>query len=228
VRKTYSFSLLLVLLLPLFHLTSCQNTENPYDILLSEQFPADGPGCVALVAKEGEVIYRKAFGMANLELDVPLKPENVFRIGSITKQFTSCAIMKLIEEGKLSLEDDITDHIADFPTSGHTITIEHLLTHTSGIKSYTSIQHLMVEYVRKDLTPIEAIDLFKNEPMDFEPGEQYLYNNSAYFILGYIIELVSGQTYEEYIDENFFQPLGMENSYYGNTSRIIPNRAAGY
>jgi len=202
--------------------------ESQIGDLLSKQYPADGPGCVALVAKEGKVIYREAIGMANLELDVSLKPEHVFRIGSITKQFTACAILKLVEEGRLSLQDDITDYIEDFPTHGHTITIEHLLTHTSGIRSYTSMEKFTPDIMKKDLTPKELIDFFKNEPMDFAPGERYLYNNSAYFMLGYIIEVVSGQTYEEYIEDNFFGPLGMGNSYYGNTSRIIKNRAAGY
>ncbi len=227
-RKASIFHLFLILLFLVFYSTSCQIQESRFDEILSAQYPADGPGCVALVAKEGNVIYRKAFGMADLELDVALKPENVFRIGSITKQFTACAILRLMEEGKLTLQDDITDYIEDFPTHGHTITIEHLLTHTSGIRSYTGIEKWTPEVRKNDFTPGELIDFFKNEPMDFEPGERHLYNNSAYFMLGYIIEEVSGQTYEEYLDENFFKPLGMENSYYGNTTRIIRNRASGY
>ena len=166
--------------------------------------------------------------MADLELGVAMTPENVFRIGSITKQFTACAILRLMEEGKLSLQDDIRDYIEEFPVHGHTITIEHLLTHTSGIRSYTSMDKWTPEVRRKDFTPLELIDFFKDEPMDFAPGEQYLYNNSAYFMLGYIIEKVSGQPYGEYIAEHFFRPLGMDDSYYGSTSRIIPNRASGY
>lgn len=207
---------------------SAQDLGARIDELLSAQFAADGPGAAALVAKDGEVIYRKAFGMADLELAVPMRPEHVFRIGSITKQFTAAAILKLAEEGKLQLSDDLTVHLPDYPTHGHTITIEHLLTHTSGIASYTSLAKWDDEVRKKDFTPEEMVDFFKNEPMDFAPGEEFRYNNSAYFLLGYIIEKVSGQSYADYIHETFFQPLGMENSYYGNTSRVIPNRAAGY
>jgi CubicO group peptidase (beta-lactamase class C family) len=208
--------------------TFSQNHEKQFDKILSEQNFENSPGFAVLVAKNNEVIYRKAFGYANLELDVSMKPENIFRIGSITKQFTACAILKLEEEGKLSLQDDITKFIEDYPTHGHTITIEHLLTHTSGIKSYTSMKDWNAEMRKKDFTPEEMIDFFKNQPMDFAPGEKFQYNNSAYFLLGYIIEKASGKTYEEYLKETFFEPLGMSSSSYGNTSRVIKNRATGY
>ena len=221
-------TLLLSLLLVVSLHVSCQKNTRALDAIMNETFESDGPGGVALVAKDGEILYRKAFGMANLELGVEMTPENVFRIGSITKQFTACAILKLAEEGKLDLQDDITKYIEDYPTHGHTITIEHLLTHTSGIKSYTGMLEWTAEVRKKDFTPPELIDFFKNQPMDFVPGEEFRYNNSAYFILGYIIELVSGTPYDTYIAETFFKPLGMKNSYYGSTSRIIPNRAAGY
>jgi CubicO group peptidase (beta-lactamase class C family) len=205
-----------------------QNPEKQFDKILSEQNFENSPGFAVLVAKNNEVIYRKAFGYANLELDVPMKPENIFRIGSITKQFTAAAILKLEEEGKLSLQDDITKFIEDYPTHGHTITIEHLLTHSSGIKSYTSMKEWDAEMRKKDFTPAEMIDFFKNQPMDFAPGEEFLYNNSAYFLLGHIIEKASGKTYEEYLKDTFFEPLGMTGTSYGNPSRVIKNRAAGY
>ena len=222
----------LTLLLPLLLLVSlqvsCQKENKALDDLMNDMFASDAPGAVALVARDGEILYRKAFGMANMELGVEMTPDNVFRIGSITKQFTSCAILKLAEEGKLDLQDDITKYIEDYPTHGHTITIEHLLTHSSGIKSYTSMEEWTDEVRRKDFTPPELVDFFKNQPMDFVPGEEFRYNNSAYFLLGYIVEIVSGKTYENYIDETFFKPLGMNSSYYGSTSRIIHNRASGY
>ncbi len=205
-----------------------QSIEEQIDTMLMEKFRGDEPGGTALVVKKEEVIYRKAFGMANLELDVDMKPEYIFRIASITKQFTACAILKLMEEGKLSLQDNISKHIKDYPTHGHTINIEHLLTHTSGIKEVTEMDKVTSEVMKNDKTPEELIDFFKYEPMDFAPGEKYHYNNSAYIILGYIIEILSGKIYSAYIDSVFFQPLGMNHSYYGNTSRIIKNRAAGY
>jgi len=205
-----------------------QQTGQVFDSLMQELFAEEGPGGVAMVARDGQVLYRKAFGKANLELDVDMAPEHIFRIGSNTKQFTAAAILKLRDEGKLNLEDDITTYIEDFPTHGHTITIKHLLTHTSGIKSYTGMPEFTREVQKKDLTPLELIDFFKNQPMDFKPGDKYMYNNSAYSMLGYVVEVVSGKTYEHYISENFFVPLGMADSYYGSPTRIIKNRAAGY
>ena len=218
----------MLLILTVLSQSTCQKNAAEYNQLMTETFASDGPGGAALIVKDGKIIYREAAGMANMELDVQMNPDHVFRIGSITKQFTSCAIMKLAEEGKLDLQDDITKYIEDYPTHGYTITIEHLLTHSSGIKSYTSMSDWTAEIRRKDFTPPELVEFFKNQPMDFAPGEEFRYNNSAYFLLGYVIELVSGQTYEDYIEENFFKPLGMANSYYGSTSQIIPKRADGY
>ncbi len=198
-----------------------------FDKILSEQFKPDETGCAALVAKNGQIIYRKAFGMADLELNVPMQPEMVFRIGSITKQFTAIAILQLMEQGKLSLQDEITKYIPDYPMHGHSITIEHLLTHTSGIKSYTNVPEFQ-KFIRTDMKPEEVIDLIKSKPMEFAPGTRYNYNNSGYFLLGCIIEKVSGKTYQEYIRENFFTPLGMTSSCYGDDTKIIKLRASGY
>jgi CubicO group peptidase (beta-lactamase class C family) len=198
-----------------------------FDKILSEQFKSGETGCAALVAQKGQIIYKKAFGMANLELNVPMQPDMVFRIGSITKQFTAVAILQLMEQGKLSLQDDITKFIPDYPTQGYKITIENLLTHTSGIKSYTDVPEF-AQYARIDKTPEEVINLFKNLPMEFAPGTKWNYSNSGFFLLGYIIEKASGKTYPQYLEDNFFKPLGMTNSYFGSDSKIIRNRASGY
>ncbi len=195
--------------------------------ILEANYPADQPGATVLVAQNGKVIYRNAYGMANLELDVAMKPEHVFEIGSITKQFTAVAILMLMEDGKVSLNDEITKFMADYPTQGKKITVHQLLNHTSGIKSYTSMESFFAR-AREDMSPRELIDVFKKEPMDFDPGEEYRYNNSGYILLGHIIEVASGKTYAEYIEENIFNPLGMKDSYYGSHSEIIKNRASGY
>lgn len=198
-----------------------------FDTLLAAKFKKEEPGATVLVSRKGQVIYQKGFGMADMELKVPMRAEMVFRIGSISKQFTAVAILQLMEKGKLSLQDDIKKFIPDYPTHGYTITVEHLLTHTSGIKSYTSMSSFD-SIMNMHMKPLEMIAYFKNQPMDFAPGTQWNYNNSGYFILGYIIEKVSGLTYEEYVKENLFKPASMTNSAYGNDTRIIANRAKGY
>ncbi len=191
------------------------------------EYKVGQPGAAALIAKDGKVIYRKAFGSADLELNVPMKPENVFELGSITKQFTAVAILMLMEQGKLHLEDTITRFIPDYPTHGKKITIHQLLNHTSGIKSYTDMASFE-KLARTDMSPTELIAVFKNEPMDFDPGEKWHYNNSGYILLGSIIEKASGQSYASFIQEHIFNKLGMVHSYYGSKSTLIPNRAHGY
>ena len=198
------------------------------DALLKGSYPADRPGAAVIVTKDGETLFERAYGMADLELGVPLRPDMVFRLGSITKQFTAAAILMLAEEGKLSLQDPIEKHLPGYPTQGHTITIEHLLTHTSGIQSYTDMPGWMTSRILSPMTVQELVDGFKREPMQFAPGERYAYNNSAYVLLGAIVEKASGSTYEAFVTERIFQPLGMTASYYGSTERIIPRRAPGY
>ena len=162
-----------------------------------------------------------------MELGVPLEPKHVFRLGSITKQFTAVAILMLAEEGKLSLDDDITEHLPGYPTGGHRITIEDLLHHTSGIVSYTGMPEWRV-LIREELEPDSLIAIFRDQPLEFEPGTEWSYSNSGYALLGRIIEVASGEGYAEFIRSRIFEPLGMADSYYGDPSRIIPNRAEGY
>ncbi len=195
--------------------------------MLEKAYKPDEPGAAAIVVREGKVILRKGYGKANLELGVPVEPDMVFRLGSITKQFTAVAILMLAEQGKLSLDDDITKFLPDYPTKGQKITIEHLLTHTSGIKSYTSLPEWLAQW-RKDLPVGDLIALFKDKPMDFAPGERYAYNNSAYVLLGAVIEKASGQSYKDFVEKNIFAPLGMKHSFYDDTTRIIPRRVTGY
>jgi CubicO group peptidase (beta-lactamase class C family) len=230
--KNNPISLLIAFLIlsiaPLAAQTSEAALTAEIDKLLQEHYKADGSGASVMVSQKGKVLYHKAFGMANLELDVPMRTDHIFRIGSVTKQFTAAAILQLMEQGKLSLQDDLTKFLPDYPTQGKKITVEHLLTHTSGIASYTDMKEWDGQAQRKDFSPLELVDYFKNQPMDFEPDAKWQYNNSGYILLGYIIEKVSGQTYAEYLSEHFFKPLGMKNSYYGDTKPLIKNRASGY
>ncbi|MFC4476745.1 serine hydrolase domain-containing protein [Flavobacterium chungangensis] len=224
--KTFLKSFI-VLFIMAFSGLSAQNLETKIDSLITSKFKPENPGAVFLAVKNGKVIYRKAFGMADLEMNVKMKPEFVFEIGSMTKQFTAVSILMLAEQGKLKLNDEITKFIPDYPTNGNRITLHHLLTHTSGIKDFTSMKSIK-DIARRDLEPKKLVDFFKNEPMDFKPGEEYKYCNSGYVILGYIIEMVSGQTYEEFITQNIFKKIGMQNSYYASHDKIIKNRVSGY
>ncbi|MBX2928335.1 MAG: serine hydrolase [Saprospiraceae bacterium] len=221
------FCIMALLAVTLSSGVSAQDLKAQFDKIISESFPGDGPGCTAIVAKGDQVLYRTAVGMANIELEVPMKTDHVFRIGSITKQFTAAAILRLEEEGKLSVQDDITKYLPDYPTQGRRITVEHLLTHTSGIRSYTDMPEFGAA-TRIDKSPTEFLSFFQDQPMDFAPGDKWQYNNSGYFLLGVIIEKISGKPYGDYIEETFFQPLGMKNSHYGHNQPIVKGRAAGY
>ncbi len=224
-KKTCLRCFLLLLVVTASAVSADGDTYSDY---LNAAYPADGPGATAIVVKDGEVLFQGARGMADLELGVPLTPDHVFRLGSITKQFTAAAIMLLEEQGKLMVGDPITKYLPDYPTNGYEITIEHLLTHTSGIFSYTSIPgYMMGNEIRADLSTEELIDVFDDLEMDFGPGEQWSYSNSGYVLLGAIIEKVSGQSYADFVKHNIFEPLGMNNSHYGG-SQLIPGRAGGY
>ncbi len=184
------------------------------------------PGIALLVAQDGKVLYRKGFGYADLENKIPITPETKFRIGSVTKQFTASAILKLQENNLLSVNDKLSKFIPDFPR-GDEVTIHQLLTHTSGIHSYTNNDDF-IEKVNKTITPDSLINLIKKDPYDFNPGEKWLYNNSGYFILGYIVSKVSGKPYAEYLKENFFDPLGMNNTGVHYAGIKLEHEAKGY
>ncbi|MCF6439973.1 beta-lactamase family protein [Pseudoalteromonas luteoviolacea] len=201
--------------------------KKEYLKVMRSELSKNEPGAAALVSQDGEVLFKKAIGRANLELNVPLKAKSVFKIGSITKQFTAAAIMILHERGKLSVYDDIHKYIPDFPTEGHVVTIEQLLTHTSGIANYTEDHDLMLKEATAPATLDEIITRFAQHPMKFQPGDEMAYSNTGYVLLGKIIEVASGQSYAEFINEHIFQKLGMKNSHYAGR-QIIKNHASGY
>lgn len=205
-----------------------QSIESQLDSILSSRFAPSGPGATALVAKAGEVIYRKSIGLANVELGLKMKPDQVFRIASLTKQFTAAAILKLAEEDKLALSDDVRKYVPDFLPEGPTITIRHLLSHTSGIKNYAHISNWDQRVEQTDLSPEAIVGTFKHEPLAFQPGDQFLYSNLGYDLLGYIIEQVSGVSYQEYLRQTFFEPLNLNQTSYDQTEKLIPGRIPGY
>ena len=181
-----------------------------------------------LVAKDGSPIFRKAFGLADREWKVAATPETRFRLGSITKQFTATAILQLAEQGELSLDDPISKYYPEAPAAWAPVTIRRLLAHTSGIPSYTAIPGFFRQSARTDRTPEEIIALTRDKPLAFKPGEKFAYDNTGYVLLGYVIEKVSGQTYQAYLTDHVFNPLGLKNTGYDVSEAILPMRAAGY
>lgn len=168
------------------------------DAMVSPYFKAGDPGATLLVIKDGKPLLRKAYGMADVDKAIPLQPAMAMRLGSITKQFTSTAILLLADEGKLSVADPITKYLPDYPAHANKVSIEHLLTHTSGIPSYTSKLTFSL-FSGRETSVAEVINSFKNDPLEFEPGTRYAYSNSGYFVLGAIIEKVSGQPYAKFL-----------------------------
>jgi CubicO group peptidase (beta-lactamase class C family) len=180
-----------------------------------------------LVARGGDVLFSKGYGMANLEWDIPNSPSTKFRLGSVTKQFTAASILLLEERGKLKVEDPVKKYMPDAPAAWDKITIFHVLTHTSGIPSFTGFP----DYKQTEpfeTTPEKLVARFRDKPLDFAPGEKWSYSNSGYVLLGYLIEKISGQSYATFVQENIFTPLGMKDSGYDSNSKIIPHRASGY
>jgi CubicO group peptidase (beta-lactamase class C family) len=178
------------------------------------------------VAKEGKILYKKGFGYADVKNKILVTPDTKFRIGSVTKQFTAAAILKLQENNLLSVNDKLSKYIPDFPR-GNEVTIHHLLTHTSGIHSYTG-RNDFISRVTKTISPDTLISVIKKDSFDFNPGERMLYNNSGYFILGYIISKVSGKPYETFLKETFFDPLQMKNTGVHYSGIKLQNEAKGY
>ena len=187
----------------------------------------DGFSGTILVARNGQPIVNKGYGLANIELNVANTPETVFRLGSVTKQFTAMAIIMLRERGKLSVSDPICKYLSDCPEAWQPITIKHLLTHTAGVPNYTSFPDFARTTVQPTTTA-EMVARLKKEPLEFAPGEKFSYSNSGYFLLGAIIEKASGTSYAGFLQENIFIQLGMKQTGYDDPLRIIKNRAAGY
>lgn len=179
------------------------------------------------VAQGDKTLLADGYGYANLESKTLATGDTVYRIGSITKQFTAAAILQLAEQEKLGLDEPITKHLPDYPTADHEVTVRHLLQHTSGIQSFTDLPSYR-RLMRHDVTHDDIINRFKDLPFHFEPGKRFRYCNSGYYLLGVIVEAQSEATYEEYVQDHLLKPLGMKRTYYDRTRRVIPKRARGY
>jgi len=196
--------------------------------MLAKTYRADRPGAAVLLAQGHRVLFRAARGLADVEAGVPLKPGDLFRIGSVTKQMSAAGLLKLVEMGKVSLDDPLTKFVPGYP-NGDKVTVLMLLNHTSGIRSYTSLPGYMAgEPIRRDLTTAQMIEVFKDQPPEFAPGERWNYNNSGYVLVGAVIEAASGMAWHEWLDEALFKPLGMTNTGYGHESEFSRRQVKGY
>ena len=196
-------------------------------LLDEQQLGRDGPGVTVLVARGEQVLYRGARGMASVELGVPLSPDQVFRIGSVTKQFAATTLLKLIEDGKAKLDDPLSKFLPDYP-NGQGITLQQLLNHTSGVKSYTGIKGYMDNPVRRELTTQELVAEFKDLPVDFAPGASWSYNNSGYVLVGAVIEAISGKPWHAQLQDAVLTPQKLSQTAYPAETRLIKGMVNGY
>lgn len=203
------------------------SVENTIDKVIKDHCSNDSIGLSILIAKKGTIIYKKTFGKSNIELNTLVSSQTVFEIGSITKQFTALAILKLVQEGKITLKDNIKKYFPNFNTGIYIITIEHLLSHTSGITDDVKEFDENISQLKK-YSKNQLVGLFQNIPLKFEPGTQFSYSNPGYLLLEYIIEQASNQSFNNYLRINFFEPLQMNNTFIENSFAIIPNKASGY
>jgi len=198
------------------------------DRLLSRRYDANQPGGVVLVEKGGKVVFRKAYGLASVELNVPMQPERVFRIGSITKQITAAAVLTLVEDGQVDLKAPIGQYLEGMPQAWGAVTVEQLLNHTGGIPNHTEVANYKA-HMREDLAPGELLRTYvASLPLDFESGTAYRYSNTGYILLGMLIEKVSAQPYPSFLQTRFFDPLGLKHIRYGSETELIPGLVPGY
>ncbi len=203
--------------------TALAQEERVDEFVKSEMEKQRIPGVAVAVVKSGRIVLAKGYGLANVEHQVPVKPETIFQSGSVGKQFTATAVMMLVEEGKLSLDDPITKYFTEAPASWQNITIRHLLTHTAGTTDYPNDFDF-----RRDYTEDELLKRAESIPLAFQPGEKWSYSNLGYVLLGILIHKVSGRFYGDVLQERIFRPLGMTTARIISEADIIPNRAAGY
>ncbi len=231
-KKIISFQLLAltaILIWLTLPVSFAQSKAEKIDALVQQYVANKQFNGSVLVAEKGQVIFKKGYGMANMEWLIPNAPDTKFRLGSITKQFTAMLIMQLVEKGTLTLAGHVTDYLPDYPkATGDKITIHHLLTHTSGIPNYTSFPGFFQTKSRDPYKPDAFLKTFADMPLDFEPGSNYSYSNSAYFLLGAIIEKATGKSYADVLKEHILAPLQLKDTGYDLSNPILPKRAAGY
>lgn len=213
---------------------SVQKAQDPrvdsVDKLFAELNNTESPGIAILVVRDGEVQLRRCYGMANLEHKAPINPETVFDIASVSKQFCGMAVAMLIGQGKITLQDDIRKYIPELPDFGHTITIDHLVRHTSGIRDWPGTLAL-AGWLMDDVISFDQIlnMAFNQQDLNFKPGDEYTYSNTGYNLLAELVKRVTGKTFRQWTDENIFRPLGMTNTHFHDDhTELVSNKAYGY
>lgn len=219
--------LLLIIFLAYSGLLTAQTKEAKLQQLFEAYNEAGNFNGSVLVAQGGKVLLDKGYGFKNVKDSIANDPATIFQLGSLAKQFTAAAILKLQEQKKLNVQDKLNKYFPDYP-KGDSITLEHLLTHTSGIFNYTNDPAFMQSEAVKPIIQDRMISLFKNKPLDFSPGSKWSYSNSGYMLLGYIIEKVAKKPYEQYVREIILGPLGMNSSGFDFANRKDPRKATGY
>jgi CubicO group peptidase (beta-lactamase class C family) len=229
-RRKYSSCIpwLLALALAVFLLPSASAQSNATEEAANNYVRAEMqrqhiPGLALLVSRGGKIVQAQGFGLANVELQVPVKPETVFQSGSIGKQFTVTAVMMLVEEGKVALDDPLTKYFSDAPATWKEVTVRELLSHTGGFGDYPEKFDF-----RKDWTEAELLKLVENIPLAYPPGTKWEYSNLGFLTLGILIHRVTGEFYGDFLQQRIFQPLGMQTTRIISEADIVPNRAAGY
>jgi CubicO group peptidase (beta-lactamase class C family) len=224
-KKLTLFLLLASLPMVAFCQENSQKNFAYADSVMSANYKPDAPGGVLLIAKNGHPVFEKAYGMANMELKVPNRTGYNFEIGSNTKQFTAVAILQLVQKGKLNLQDDLHKYLPRYNTHGRHITIENLLTHTSGIPSYTEEPGFNM---KENISIDSLIRRISRDSLLFEPGTNWSYSNTGFILLGMVIEKITGETYADYIQKNILDPLPMNHTYLSTGNKVIPNLVTGY
>jgi len=196
--------------------------------LMDEQkLGREGPGVALLVARGDQLLYKGARGMASIELGVPLSADQSFRIGSVTKQLGAAALLKLVDEGRAKLEDPLSKYLPSYP-GGNKITLAQLLNHSSGIKSYTGIPGYMHNPIRRELSTEQLVAEFKDQAVDFAPGQSWAYNNSGYVLVGAVVEAISGKPWHQYLDEALLRPQKIGSVRYPGENALIKGMVQGY
>ncbi len=216
-----------LLCMPALVLSAQEAPSAAFEAILAPHYQADAPGAAVLVVKGEKILFRKGFGLASVELGVPIQPDMVFRIGSVTKQFTGAAVLLLVEEGKVDLQRPLRSYLPELPEAWGKATVEQVLNHTAGIPDWVETPEFM-KHMREDQSPAQLVAHDKDKPLDFEPGTKWAYSNVGYLALGLLIEKVSGQGYYDFLQARLLKPLGLKHTGFGDENTLIQGMVGGY